>query len=291
MNKKGLGKGLSALIPLDAEEITKDEPIEEVRVADIKPNTFQPRRTFNEEKLRELAESIKEHGVLQPIIVRAIGSNKYELVVGERRLRACQIIKKETLPAVIKDFSNQEMMEIALVENIQRQDLSPIEEAYAYRKLIQEFNLTQEQVAQRLAKSRSLIANMIRILNLPQEILDMVEGGLLTVGHARPLLAIADKNTQVRLAKKIIDNSLTARDAENLTKEAAAKENITKEKKTRVKEKTSPVMQDLESKLRDVCRTKVRIKEEGKGGKIEINYYNNDDFERIMTLFFPDYTI
>ncbi len=287
MNKKGLGKGLSALIPTSTQTGDAGEPVTEIDVKLIEPNTFQPRRTFDEEKLLELADSIKEHGVVQPIIVRPLNNGKYELVVGERRLRACQKISIGKIPAVIKDFSNKQMMEIALVENIQRQDLNPVEEAFAYKRLMEEFKLTQEEVAKRVSKSRSQIANMVRLLNLPKNVLKYLSQGYITVGHARPLLAIEDEEIQISTVEEIINKQLSVRETENLIKRLIENKDkvITRNKKELEK---SPIIIDLESRLRSVCGTKVKIKNKGEKGSIEIEYYSTDDFERIVSLFTKD---
>jgi ParB family chromosome partitioning protein len=285
VSKTGLGKGLSALIPNAGDVLKKEEQIAEIDVNAIVPNSFQPRRVFDEEKLNELAESIKEHGIVQPIIVRRLRNERYELVVGERRLRASKILQKDKIPAVIKDYTNQQMMEIALIENIQRQDLDPIEEAYAYKRLLEEFNLTQEQVAQKVAKSRSFIANMVRILNLPELILNKVSKGELTVGHVRPLLTVSSEAAQIKAAEEMINKDLNVREAEALVKEITADKKRDKAMGKRTKEKLSPELIDIESKLRDACGTKVVIKSKGKKGKIEIDYYNDDDLSRILAIF------
>ncbi len=284
----GLGKGLSALIP--ATELHEDQDaVLEIEISKIKANAFQPRRIFDQEKLDELADSIKEHGIVQPIVVRELAKGKYELVAGERRLRASQQLGLKTIPAVIKKFTDAQMMEIALVENIQRQDLSPVEEAYAYKRLIEEFKLTQEQLAQRVSKSRSFIANMLRILNLPQEILDALNENRLTVGHARPLLALENEKVKVEIAQKIIDNNLSVRETESLVKRILESGNSEKTTKSpaddkKVKHRSSPLLTDLESKLRSLCGTKVKIKDKGGKGVIEIEYYSGDDLDRISAL-------
>lgn len=287
MNKKGLGKGLSALIPTSDDVNNNGEPVTELDIKLIKPNTFQPRRTFDEEKLLELADSIKEHGVVQPVIVRAIDKGKYELVVGERRLRACEKISRKKIPAIIKELSNKQMMEIALIENIQRQDLNPVEESFAYKKLMEEFKLTQEEVAKRVSKSRSLIANMVRLLNLPETVLKYLSQGYITVGHARPLLAIVEDEMQINIAEEIIDKKLSVRETENFIKKLTEQNNNNNSKSKQEIQK-SPVLIDIESKLRSVCGTKVKIKNKGEKGSIEIEYYNTDDFERIISLFTKD---
>jgi ParB family chromosome partitioning protein len=285
VNKKGLGKGLSALIPSSPELVSSDEPVMEIEIHKIRPNSFQPRRRFDEEKLNELAESIKEHGVVQPVVVRPVGPGKYELVVGERRLRACQRLGLVKIPAVVKEFSDGQMMEIALVENIQRQDLNPVEEAVAYKRLMEEFKLTQEQVSQKISKSRSFIANMVRLLNLPDPILDKLSAGQLTVGHARPLLALNGEELQIAIAQEVCDKNLSVRETESLVRRAVEEENKkAKEEKIEKDNKLSPIMLDIEAKLRSLFGTKVKIKDQGERGKIEIDYYSTDDLERIVAL-------
>jgi len=286
VSKTGLGKGLSALIPTITEFGEAEGFITDIEVSTIIPNTYQPRRVFDEEKLQELASSIKEHGVVQPVVVRRLNNGKYELVVGERRWRACQLLQLQKIPAVIKEYSKEQMMEIALVENIQRQDLNPLEEALAYKKLLTEFNYTQEQVAQKVSKSRSFVANMVRLLNLAQPVLEHLSAGALTIGHARPLLAVADHQKQISVAEAIITNKMTVRETEDYVKlfnENQGKIIKTVEKR---KSKLPPELTDLETKLRERCGTKVLIKANGRKGRIEIDYYNSDDLNRILSYFF-----
>lgn len=284
MSKTGLGKGLSALIPPAPEFVDKDEPVLEVEVDAIKPNTFQPRRVFDEGKLGELVDSIREHGVVQPVVVRPLENGKYELVVGERRLRACQRLAFKMIPAVIKDFTNAQMMEIALVENIQRQDLNPVEEAWAYKRLMEEFNMTQEQVAKRVSKSRSLIANMVRLLHLPDIILDQVSQGNLTVGHVRPLLSIETEDNQIKTAELIVEKNFSVRETEELVRRLLERKNQPPKKEEPKEDAPPPQIFDIEERLRSRCGTKVRIKNQGEKGKIEIDYYNNDDLDRIVSI-------
>ncbi|MGI6145227.1 MAG: ParB/RepB/Spo0J family partition protein [Clostridia bacterium] len=287
MSKTGLGKGLSALIPTITDLKETENSITDIEVSAIIPNTYQPRRVFDDEKLHELAASIKEHGVVQPVVVRQLNNGKYELVVGERRWRACRLLQLQKIPAVIKEYSEEQMMEIALVENIQRQDLNPLEEAQAYQKLLTDFNYTQEQVAQKVSKSRSFVANMVRLLNLAQPVLERLSAGDLTIGHARPLLAVEEPQEQIKAAEAIIANKMTVREAENYVK--ALNENKGKKKSiSKKKSRLSPDLIDLETKLRERCGTKVLIKANGHKGKIEIDYYNNDDLNRILSYFFKD---
>lgn len=288
MSKTGLGKGLSALIPQTSREIKEgEENVTEIAVSAIVPNSFQPRRFFDEEKLKELASSIKEHGVVQPVVVRPLKEGQYELVVGERRWRACQYLHLPKIPAVIKEYTDEQMMELAVVENIQRQDLNPLEEAQAYKKLITEFNYTQEMVAQKVSKSRAFVANMVRLLNLPTEVLNYLSHGQLSVGQARPLLTLEDAELQKSIAKKIIKEKMTAREAEEYVRKIM--DNISREKPARRrKSKLSPELLDIETRLREICGTKVQIRDKGNKGKIEIEYYNSDDLNRIISYFLQD---
>lgn len=287
MAKTGLGKGLSALIPIADEINNEQESVIEIEISEIKPNSFQPRRVFDQDKLDELTQSIKEHGVVQPVMVRRIAEGSYELVAGERRLRASELAGKKTIPAVIKELNDAQMMEIALVENIQRENLSPIEEAYAYKRLLEEFKLTQEQLAKRVSKSRSFIANMVRLLNLPHEIIEDLQENRLTVGHARPLLSIENDRKKLEVAQTIINKKLSVREAESLVKNVLENEKEKKSAQSKKKEKgrrISPVLKDLELRLRSLCGTKVKILDQDGKGKIEIDYYSADDLDRISAL-------
>lgn len=281
MSKSRLGKGLGALISSTPEIITHDlgkNNIIELEVKKIKANSFQPRKSFDADKLAELAASIKEHGVVQPIIVRTSG-NKYELVVGERRLRACKQLGLTKIPALIKEYTDEEMTEVALIENIQRHDLNPIEEAYAYKRLMEEFDLTQEEVAQKVGKSRSFIANFLRILQLPDIVLKLVQDEKLTIGHVRPLLALKDKEEQINTAKYIFEKNLSVRETERLIKKL-----LKPEKKAKEKNSSSPLIIDLQDQLRSKFGTKVMIKDNGNTGRIEIEFYNQEDLKRIIEL-------
>lgn len=287
MSKRGLGKGLGALIPSsnNVQYDPENDKVVNLNIEEIKPNSFQPRKNFDPEKLAELAASIKEHGVIQPVIVRP-DTEGYELVVGERRLRACKQMGINTIPAVIKTLTDEEMTEIALIENIQRHDLNPVEEARAYKRLMVEFGLTQDEVAKKVGKSRPFIANFLRLLQLPEEILDFLDKGILSVGHVRPLLTIDNKSLQIELANKIIENKLSVRNAEELAKKA--QKNITKEKKEK-KSTGSPVLNNIKDQLQIKFGTKVIIKDDGKKGKIEIEYYNQEDLQRILDIIGGDY--
>lgn len=278
MSKKRLGKGLQALIPSVEDE---NQGVTEININRILPNPHQPRRDFDDEKLEELAASIREHGVIQPIIVRENG-DMYELVAGERRWRAAKKLGHTTIPAIIKEYTDGEVMEIALIENLQREDLNPIEEAAAYKQLMEEFGLTQDELSKKIGKSRSLIANSIRLLNLPAEIQELLEKGAITTGHARSLLSLDDKGMQMELARRIIEEGLTVRDIEKIVKKAA----VEKDKKTKKAPETKdPLLLDIEERLKMVLGTQVRIKNGRNKGKIEIEYYSGEDLERIIEIF------
>ncbi|MHB8171695.1 MAG: ParB/RepB/Spo0J family partition protein [Thermincolia bacterium] len=287
MAKKGLGKGLQALIPTNDSSgtaepaVTSANRVIDMPIKNIKANSKQPRRVFDEEKLDELAQSIREYGIIQPIIVRQVNDH-YEIIAGERRWRACQKAGLPSIPAIVKTFDNQELTEIALIENIQREDLNPIDEAMAYRRLIKEFGLTQEQLSQKIGKSRPFIANILRLLNLPASIQEMLEAGSITIGHARSLLAVDDEKTRLFLAEQIIKQDLTVRDIEKMVNKA----NNQQDEKPKAEVKKEPVFNQIEEKLRNHLGTQVKIKHHGKKGKIEIDYYSDDDLNRIIELFF-----
>lgn len=276
MNNKqrGLGKGLGALIKENVQEVNGS--VTELKITELEANQNQPRRFFDDQALQELAESIKQHGVVQPIIVRKIEDN-YQIVAGERRWRAARLAGLKTVPVVIKDYSNIQVMEIALIENLQRQDLNAIEEAIAYKSLIEEHDMTQEQISEKIGRSRSAIANTLRLLNLPEEIKKFVIQGKISAGHARALLAVEDKKKQLEIAQKIVDQQLNVRDIEKL---AMQKDNMEPNKEI----KKSVEIIELEERLKKALATKVNIVHKKSRGKIEIEYYNNDDLERILEL-------
>lgn len=287
MSKRGLGRGLDALFgPSNTgKEIESHEPVAEIAIREIVPNQHQPRRDFDEEALAELAQSIRQHGIIQPVVVRKT-LNGYELVAGERRWRASQLAGLKQLPAVVREYTDAEMMEIALVENLQRQNLNVIEEAIAFRRLIEEFGLTQEEVAQKIGRSRSMIANIVRLLNLQPEVQEFVSRGTLTMGQARPLLAIESPEIQVELANQIIEEDLSARDVEELVRRAAAKRPVKKaEPKPEENDEVSQFfMNEIEDRLKLLLGTQVKIKPGKNKSKIEIEYYSNEDLERIMDM-------
>ena len=283
MNKnRGLGKGLGALIPAALDEETPESKVE-VEIDLISPNPYQPRKEFSSEKLTELAESIRTHGIIQPLVVREL-AHGFQLIAGERRLRAAKMVGLEKIPIVIKEMSDQTMMEIALVENLQREDLNPIEEAEAYQRLINEFNLTQDEIAQKVGKSRPAIANTLRLLNLPLQIQSDLATGTLTMGHARALLGLKTPNDLNTIWFRIQSEGLSVRETENLIREKNEPSNVSRETKKKDSIKTiekDPNIIDLEEEMQLTLGTKVIIKPNGNVGKIEIEYYSPDDFERI----------
>ncbi|MCL6558278.1 MAG: ParB/RepB/Spo0J family partition protein [Firmicutes bacterium] len=284
IKRRGLGKGLQALLPVMDEGDGESGQLKEIEVEAIRPAPRQARRIFDQEKLDELAASIKEHGVIQPVVVRVMEEGGYELIAGERRWRACKAMGYKKIPAVIKEYRDLEATAVSLIENVQREDLNPLEEATAYSQLMEEFGLTQEEVSGRVGKSRPFVANMVRLLGLPDEIKEMLSSGLLNVGHARALLALKDKNMQLEAAQKIIKQQLNVRTAEQIVKKLIEK----KEKKENGKE--PPQAQDkwikqTEENVRNFLGTKVRIKESPNGGgKLEIYFSNEADLIRILDI-------
>ncbi|VEI05392.1 ParB/RepB/Spo0J family partition protein [Kurthia zopfii] len=275
---KGLGKGLDAIFK--GQEMVNGNQVEKIKVRSIKPNPFQPRKEFSDEALEELATSIKEHGVLQPIIVRKKGVS-YEIVVGERRFRASKLALQNEIPAVVRDLTDQQMMEYALLENLQREDLNAIEEAEAYQNLMEHLSLTQEQLAQRLGKSRPYIANHIRLLSLPKEIQAYVVEGQLSTGHARALLALKNKKVMQQVAEKIIAEGLNVRQLEALVQQMMQSEGS---KETKKELKKDLFIEEHEGHLRDYFGTSVQIKKGKHKGKIEIEFFSDDDLERILEM-------
>jgi ParB family chromosome partitioning protein len=273
---KRLGKGLDALIP--ALSINDDDKIVEISVTQLRANPYQPRKHFDEESIAELADSIKEHGVIQPIIVRAVLKG-YEIIAGERRWRAAQQCGLATIPAVIRNFSDEQVMEIALIENIQREDLNPIEVAAAYQNLIDTFSLTQEELSMKVGKSRSHIANFLRLLQLPASVKELVSRGTLSMGHARAIAGLKNEKDILELTKRTIDEGWSVRELE----EAIRKLEGQKKKQPKPKRKTrDPYLQALEEDLQEYLRTTVKIKPNKDRGKIEIMYYSKDDLQRLL---------
>lgn len=302
MAKKGLGKGLGAIFGEDVmkeseEEIAKTKMtmadiLEEkgnelmIKIALIEPNKEQPRKDFNEENLKELAESIKRYGILQPLLVQKKGAF-YEIIAGERRWRAAKLAGLKEVPVVLREYSKQESMEIALIENLQRADLNPVEEALAYQQLIKEFQLTQEEIAVRVAKNRATITNSLRLLKLDEQILEMLVQKLISSGHARALLSLEQKELQLKTAKLILDGRLSVRETERLVKRIAKEATVGAEDKLeKVKDEALEIIyQNLEDRMKTIMGTKVSIHNKDKNkGRIEIEYYSEAELERIVEM-------
>ena len=288
--RKGLGKGIDAMISGDntkTKQVVKEvvKEVDTIDINKIEPNNNQPRKNFNEDKIHELAESIKQHGLIEPLIVQKGKKGFYTIIAGERRWRAAREAGVKEIPVVVKDYSDQQVMEIALIENIQREDLNAIEEAEAYDRLIRDFNLKQDEVAERVSKSRVAITNSLRLLKLDERVREMIIEDKIKSGHARALLGVSDVDEQYKLAVMIFDNSMSVRETEKMVKKYLA------DKKKPVKEvrekdtQTELIYKDYEEKLKSVIGTKVNINNKGKGkGKIEIEYFSADEFDRIMTM-------
>ena len=282
--KKGLGKGLDSMIPekktkAEMKEV-QDKALSEIKISEIDPNMGQPRKSFNEDELLELAESIKIHGVIQPIILTKRGK-RYEIIAGERRWRASKLAGLTKIPAVIREYTDKEIMEVSLIENIQRQDLNPIEEAFAFKNLIDEYKMKQDDLAERVSKSRSAITNALRLLKLDDKVKAMLAEGLISTGHARAILAVEDKNKQQILATRIFDEKLSVRETEKLVKQ------ILENKESKKEEKSSEklIYKKLEDSLKSIIGSKVSIKSKENGkGKIEIDYYSIEELDRITEL-------
>lgn len=286
--KSGLGKGLDSLITDKVgktvevpEEVKKQEVL--VNISKVEPNRDQPRKNFDEDALLELSESIKQFGVLQPLLVQD-RKDYYEIIAGERRWRAAKLAGIKEIPVIIKNLTEQEIVEISLIENIQREDLNPIEEAMAYKRLLNEFNLKQDEVAERVSKSRTAVTNSMRLLKLDDRVQQMVIDDMISTGHARTLLGIADAEKQYTIAQQIFDEKLSVRETEKLVKKLQKeKEEIQKKP---VDDTMSVIYQDLEQKLKGIMGTKVSIHQKNQNkGKIEIEYYNKEELDRIIELF------
>ncbi len=278
MNRQPLGRGLSALIP-DAVRRNETDRVIGIPVDNVSPNPYQPRMQMDEEALKELAVSIKERGVFQPIIVRSMGSEKYELIAGERRLRASRLAGLSEVPAIVKEVDDAESMALAITENIQREDLNAIELARGYSVLMSQFNLTQEQLAQAVGKSRPAVANMLRLLHLPQELQECVLSGSISMGHARALLPLENKNQQISVCKKVIESDLSVRQTEKLVDKLLRQAESRKKTPTRL-----PEIEALENRLRTILATQVKIRQGRKKGTIEIEYYSEDDLDRMVDI-------
>ncbi|MCH4056870.1 ParB/RepB/Spo0J family partition protein [Lapidilactobacillus gannanensis] len=279
-NSKGLGRGIDAIFS-DYDALSTDkEAVEELPLDEIRPNPYQPRKTFDEEALQELANSIKQSGVFQPIILRK-SINGYEIIAGERRFRASKIAGKQTIPAIVRQIDETQMMEIAVLENLQREDLTPLEEAEAYQTLIKKLALTQEEVSERIGKSRPYIANYLRLLTLPEQTKKYLQAGQLSMGQARTLLSLKHKEQIDQVAKKALADNLTVRQLEQLVLQL----NTDKPKAAKQRQPKSPFIVATENALVDQLGTKVKIDSNKKGaGKIEINYASTDDLNRILEM-------
>lgn len=294
IKKSGLGKGLDSLIPKQSVEkktvpakpetvvktVVRKEEIK-LRISEVEPNREQPRKKFDEDALLELSESIKQYGVLQPLLVQK-RDGYYEIIAGERRWRAAKMAGLKEVPVVIKDFTDQQIVEISLIENIQREDLNPIEEALAYKRLLTEFKLKQDEVAERVSKSRTAVTNSVRLLKLDPRVQQMVIDEMITTGHARALLSIEDKEQQYKIAMQVFDQKLSVRDVEKLMKTMQNAEN----RKEKPQPENAFIYENLEEKMKALFGTKVSINHKANHkGKIVIDYYSDDELERLMELF------
>ena len=294
VKKKGLGKGLDSLIPEKSNKPLAKEPAEEKRESEsgsgiqmmkinmVEPNRDQPRKKFDEDAILELADSIKQFGVLQPLLVRK-NKDYYEIIAGERRWRAAKQAGVKEVPVIVKEYTEQEIVEIGLIENIQRENLNPIEEAMAFKRLLEEFNLKQDEVAERVSKSRTAVTNSMRLLKLDERVQQMIIDDMISTGHARALLAIDDKDEQYNLANRIFDEKLSVRETESLVKRIL---NPQKEKKQKTTTAEDAIYESLEEKMKGIMGTRVLIhRKKNDKGKIEIEYYSKDELERIIDLF------
>ena len=288
MAARGLGKGLDSLIPNtigeakekkeSKEKVENKNPETMVKLSMVEPNGEQPRKNFDEDSLLELAESIKQFGLLQPIIVQD-RKNHYEIIAGERRWRAAKMAGLKEIPVIIKNLTNQEIVEISLIENIKREDLNPIEEAQAYKRLLEEFNLKQDEVAERVSKSRTAVTNSMRLLKLCDEVQQMVVNEMISTGHARALLSIEDPEEQYMIAQKVFDEKMSVREVEKLVKDLHKPEKAPKKENKSLE----VIYQNIENRLKESLGTKVSISPKNNGaGKIEIEFYNHDDLDRLM---------
>ena len=296
VRKNGLGKGLDSLIPSTVHkkaapakpEVKKEVVVEKVikkeevmvKITEVEPNREQPRKNFNEDALLELADSIKQFGIIQPLVVQK-QDDYYEIIAGERRWRAAKLAGLKEVPVIIKNYTEQERVEIALIENIQREDLNPIEEAMAFKRLLTEFDLKQDELAERVSKSRTAVTNSMRLLKLDERVQQMVVDEKISTGHARALLAVGNKEQQYNLANKIFDEKLSVRETERLMK------NLQKEKKDKKDQKTENefIYKGIEEKIKMILGTKVTVNQKKNNkGRIEIEYYSNEELERIMDL-------
>ena len=284
-NSKGLGRGIDALFgdysELDEIDVT-NEMVKEIPLEEIRQNPFQPRKTVDEEALNELADSIRQSGVFQPIIVRESTIKGYEIIAGERRFRASKLAGKATVPAIIRAFDEERMMEVAVLENLQREDLTSLEEAEAYDMLMKKLKLTQEEVAKRLGKSRPYIANYLRLLGLPESVKKMLQSDEISMGQARTLLGLKDKRMIIKIANKVVRDNLTVRQLEQLVNQLNQPKEV--EQKSNKAEKKPYYIRESEDRLMDKFGTAVQISDKGNKGKIEIEYLSTDDLTRILDI-------
>ncbi|MBR7928057.1 ParB/RepB/Spo0J family partition protein [Aerococcaceae bacterium zg-ZUI334] len=285
-NKKGgLGRGMDALFSNYDDQLNDNEIVEELALSEIRSNPYQPRKKFEESALQELANSIKQSGVFQPIIVRQSSVKGYELIAGERRVRASRLAGKETIPAIVRQIDEEQMIEIAVLENLQREDLSPMEEAEAYNVLMVKLNLTQNEVAERMGKSRPYIANYLRLLSLPEQIKQWVNNGDLSMGLARTLLSIKNKDKQIEIAKKVIEEQLTVRQLEELVQSLSETPEIQKPNSEKDKTIEKPAyLKAIENRMQEYFGTHAVVQQKGEKGKIEIEFLSQSDLIRILDL-------
>jgi ParB family transcriptional regulator, chromosome partitioning protein len=285
MSKKALGKGIGALLK-DIDETIDKKSIIQVLIDSLKPNPYQPRKEFRDESLKELSDSIKLKGILQPIIIESNGDGSYTIISGERRVRAAKLAGLDVVPGILGSYSVVEKLENALIENIQREDLSPLEEATGYKKLMDTFNLSQDEISTKVGKNRSTVANMLRLLKLPKHMKDGLNNGILTQGHARAILSIANTQDQELLYNAIVENMLSVREAEHTASEINKGNKRIGKKKTKSKKSDTriPELKDFEQKLITVLGTKVELKGSSQRGKIEISYYSMEDLERLTEI-------
>lgn len=282
MGKKlALGKGLSALIPDESFNTDNKNSTLSISINKIKSDKDQPRKSFDSEKIAELTESIKTHGIIQPLILRKIDNDQYIIVAGERRWRAAKIAGLKEVPAIIMDLTESEILEISLIENIQRQDLNPIEEAIAYKKLIDDFKMTHEELSKRIGKSRTSITNTMRLINLDDRVQQYIIEGVISEGHGRALLGIKDFEIQYELAQQVIDEKLSVRELEKIIRRIIEPNN---RNSSSSKQELNPYYKEIKNQLQNYFGTKVNISNKNNKGKIEIEYYSEDDLQRILDI-------
>lgn len=279
-----LGKGLSALIPEESEDFTEESNKILIPINKIKSDEEQPRKLFDSEKIAELAESIKTHGIIQPLILRKYMEDQYIIVAGERRWRAAKMAGLKEVPGVIMELSDRDILEISLIENIQRQDLNPIEEALAYRKLLNDFKITQEELSKRIGKSRVAIANTMRLTNLDERVQQYIIENIISEGHGRVLLAISDKQKQYELSQRVIDEKLSVRELERLIKRFNEEEEKEEEKVVWSSDDLNPYYKEIKNQLQNYFGTRVNVSNKKNKGKIEIEYYSEEDLQRILDI-------